>query len=201
MAQPVVFRPRGGVVLAAIAIVICLVALIWLTVTDGVAGLVLWGWPIVAFAWLAYLLYIRPAVRVTDGFVEMQNIFRTHRVPWGDVADVESRYALTIRTRDGKTLRAWAAPAPGARHALTTRREEIASAPGTGDLRRPSDAAGTESGDGAALVLRALERHRRAGGQELPGGTATSWALWPLGITLLLAIAAFVSLSQASAHG
>lgn len=201
MAQPVVFRPRGGVVLAAVAIAICVVALVWLTITDGLAGLVLWGWPIALFAWLAYLLYIRPAVRVTDGFVEMQNIFRTHRVPWGDVADVESRYALTIRTRDGKTLRAWAAPAPGARQALTTRREEIASAPGPGDLRRPSDAAGTESGDATALVVRALERHRRAGDPELPGGTATTWALWPLGVTLLLAIAVAISLTQASAHG
>lgn len=201
MSRPVVFRPRGGVILAAIAIAVCVFALGWLAVTDGIAGVLLWGWPIVAFGWLAYALYIRPSVTVTDGFVEFGNPFRTHRVPWGDVTSVESRYALTVRTVAGRSIRAWAAPAPGARQALSTRREEVSRTPGDDDTRRPSDAEGTTSGDATTLVRRHLEAFRRSDEVERPGGTVTTWAVWPIVVTVLLVAAALVSMYQASAHG
>lgn len=201
MPDPAFFRPRGGVILAVVAIAVCALALVWLAVSDGVTGILLWSWPVVAFAWFAWLLYIRPYVSVTDGFVEIGNPLRTHRVPWGDVADVESRYALTVRTVDGRTIRAWAAPAPGARQALSTRRADVARAPGEGDTRRPSDAEGTDSGDATALVHRALERHRRTGGAALAGGTVSTWALLPLTVSVLLVAAALFSLFQAAAHG
>ncbi len=201
MPHPVVFRPRGGVILAIAALVLCVVVLVSLVITDGPAGLVAWGWPVIAFGWLVWLLYIRPSVTLTDGFIEIRNIARTHRVPWGDVAAVESRYALTVRTRDGRTIRAWAAPAPGARQALSTRREDVSRTPGEGQTRRPSDAEGTDSGDATALALRALERHRREGGAALPGGTDSQWAWIPLGVTVVLLIAALTSLAQVAAHG
>lgn len=201
MPHPVVFRPRGGVILAVLAIALCLAILISLVVTDGVAGLLAWSWPVVAFGWLAWLLYIRPSVTLTDGFVEIRNPLRTHRVPWGDIIDVESRYALSITTTDRRVIRAWAAPAPGARQALGTRRADVARAPGQGDTRRPSDAEGTDSGDATALVVRALEQHRRSGAPSLPGGTVTTWSAIPLGVTALLLLAAVVSLAQALAHG
>jgi len=201
MPHPVVFRPRGGVILAVLAIALCLAILISLVVTDGVAGLLAWSWPVVAFGWLAWLLYIRPSVTLTDGFVEVRNPLRNHRVPWGDIIDVESRYALSITTTDRRVIRAWAAPAPGARQALGTRRADVARAPGQGDTRRPSDAEGTDSGDATALVVRALEQHRRSGAPSLPGGTVTTWSAIPLGVTALLLLAAVVSLAQALAHG
>jgi hypothetical protein len=201
MPHPVVFRPRGGVILAVLAIALCLAILISLVVTDGVAGLLAWSWPVVAFGWLAWLLYIRPSVTLTDGFVEIRNPLRTHRMPWGDIIDVESRYALSITTTDRRVIRAWAAPAPGARQALGTRRADVARAPGEGDTRRPSDAEGTDSGDATALVVRALEQHRRSGAPSLPGGTVTTWSVIPLGVTALLLLAAVVSQAQALAHG
>lgn len=200
MPDPVVFRPRGGVVLAAVAMSVCAVALVWLAVTDGPVAVLQWGWPIIAFGWLAWLLYIRPTVTISEGFIEIRNPLRTHRVPWGDITDVESRYALTVRTVDGRILRAWAAPAPGARQALRTRREDVHRAPGDGDTRRPSDAEGTLSGDAATLVHRGLERHRRSGAPRLPGGTVTSWAVLPAGATVLLVGAAIASLFVLSVH-
>jgi hypothetical protein len=200
MPHPVVFRPRGGVVLAVLAVVLCFAVLVSLAVTDGVAGVLAWGWPVVAFAWLVWLVYVRPSVTVTEGFVEVRNILRTHRVPWGDVDSVDSRFALTVRTRDGKVIRAWAAPAPGARQALTTRREEVSRVPGDGETRRPSDAEGTESGDATTLVRRALERHRREGGPALPGGTRTQWSWVSAAVTAVLLVAAVVSLAVGAAH-
>ncbi len=201
MPHPVVFRPRGGVVLAVLALVLCLAVLISITITDGVPGLLAWGWPVLAFAWLVWLVYIRPSVTITDDFVEIRNIVRTHRVPWGDIESVDSRFALTVRTRDGKAIRAWAAPAPGARQALSTRREEVARTPGDGETRRPSDAEGTDSGDATALVRRAFERYRREGGRQLPGGTRSEWAWVHAAVTAALVVAALASLAGAAAHG
>ena len=124
MPEPVTFRPRGGQIIAWAAIGVCALGLVFIALTDGLTGLVLWAWPIVLVAWLAWILYIRPCVQLNEGFIEIRNVFRTHRVPWGDVADVDSRYALTVRTTGGRSIRAWAAPAPSARQALTTNREE-----------------------------------------------------------------------------
>ena len=201
MPHPVVFRPRGGVILAVLALVLCLAVLVSIAVTDGVPGLLAWGWPVLAFAWLVWLVYIRPSVTITDDFVEIRNLVRTHRVPWGDVESGDSRFALTVHTRDGAAIRAWAAPAPGARQALATRREEVSRTPGEGDTRRPSDAEGTDSGDATTLVRRALERYRRDGGRKLPGGTHSEWAWLHAAITVLLLAAAVASLAGVAAHG
>src|SRR5262245_14469902 len=111
MPEPVVFRPRGGQIIAWVAIAICGVGSIFIAVADGVPSLVVWAWPIVLVAWLAWAVYIRPHVLIHEGFIEIVNVFRSHRVPWGDVADVDSRYALTIHTTGGRSIRAWAAPA------------------------------------------------------------------------------------------
>jgi hypothetical protein len=189
------------VVLAAIAIVLCIVGIVSLIVWDGVGALLSWGAPIAAFGWLCYAVYIQPSVRMTEGFIDIRNIFRSHRVPWGDVDSVDSRYALTVHPVDGRHIRAWAAPAPAARRALGMRRVEVAGTPGEGDVRRPSDAVGTDSGDATALATAALARYRRDGGPALPGGTVTTWHLWTIAVTAVLVAAALAGLTQAAAHG
>ncbi|WP_169581287.1 MULTISPECIES: PH domain-containing protein [Microbacterium] len=195
MPEPVTFRPRGGQILAWVAIGVCAVGLVYIALTDGVPSLIAWAWPIVLVAWLAWLLYIRPYVLVNEGFIEIGNVFRTHRVPWGDVAEVDSRYALTVETADGRRIRAWAAPAPSARQALSTRREEVAGTPGEGDYRRPADAMGTASGDATALVRRTLEQYRREGGSAASGGTVTTLNIPVIGVTAVLLAAAVLSLA------
>ncbi|KRB39119.1 PH domain-containing protein [Microbacterium sp. Root180] len=195
MPEPVTFRPRGGQIVAWTAIALCALGLVFVALTDGVPSLIVWAWPIVLVAWLAWAVYIRPHVLVNEGFVEIVNVFRTHRVPWGDVVDVDSRYALTVHTAGGRSIRAWAAPAPGIRQAMSTRREEVATTPGEGDYRRPGDAEGTPSGDAAALVRRALEQYRRAGGDTTPGGTASTLNVVVIAVTAVLIAAAVLALA------
>lgn len=195
MPEPVTFRPRGGQILAWVAIGVCALGLVFIAVSDGFASLALWSWPILLVAWLAWALYVRPSVQISEGFIEIVNVFRTHRVPWGDVADVDSRYALTVRTTGGRSIRAWAAPAPGARQALTTRREEVSRTPGELDTRRPSDAEGTPSGDATALVRRTLEQYRRSGGDATPGGTVTTLNVSVIGVTAVLIAATVLALA------
>lgn len=195
MSQPVVFRPRGGMVLAILAIAICAATLVFLFIGEGPGSLARWAWPVLLVAWGAWLLYIAPNVVVTDGFVEIHNILATHRAPWGDVDSIDSRYALTITTTTGRRIRAWAAPAPGAREAMTTRREEVSHTPGEGDSRRPSDSENSLSGGAAAIARRNLEIYRREGGAPLPGGTATTWSVAKIAVTVLLAAATVLSIA------
>lgn len=193
MPEPVTLRPRGGAVIAVAALVISAAALVFIAVDGGPLELVRWAWPIVLLAWAAWLVYLRPYVRVSEGFVEVSNIVRTSRIPWGDIDEVDSRYALTVRTRDGRAIRAWAAPAPGAREALGTRREDVRHTPGEGESRRPSDAEGTASGDAAGLVRRELARHRREG--VAAGTTVTQWHPVLIAVTAVLTVAAILSLA------
>jgi hypothetical protein len=195
MPEPVVIRPRGGQILAWAAIGACAVGLFLMVITDGPESLVLWSWPLLLVAWLAWLLYIHPYVSVTDGFVEIGNPFRTHRVPWGDIRDVESRYAFSVVTAAGRSIRSWAAPAPGVRQALSTRREEVARSAGDGDTRRPSDAEGTASGDVSDLVRRRVEAYRRDSGPKTAGGTATTFNVAQIGVTAALLAATVLSLT------
>ncbi|MEJ1155851.1 PH domain-containing protein [Microbacterium marmarense] len=194
MSQPVVFRPRGGVILAIIAMAVCAAALIFIVLTEDLTALLRWGWPIVLLAWSAWLFYIQPAVTVTDGFVEVRNLVRTHRVPWGDLDIVDTRFALTLVTKDRRKIQAWAAPAPGARQALSTRREEVSLTPGEGDSRRPSDSETSFSGGAAALVRRHLAAYQQAGGATLGGGTTTSWHVVTLIVSAVLVAATLLSL-------
>ncbi|MEV8266123.1 PH domain-containing protein [Microbacterium sp. NPDC076911] len=193
MSQPVVFRPRGGVILAIIAMAVCVAALIFIVLTEDLTALFRWGWPIVLLAWSAWVLYVQPAVTVTDGFVEVRNLVRTHRVPWGDLDSVDTRFALTLVTKDGRKIQAWAAPAPGARQALSTRREEVSLTPGEGDSRRPSDSETSFSGGAAALVRRHLAAYQHAGGASLGGGTTTNWHVAVLAVSAVLVAATLLS--------
>lgn len=195
MPEPVVIRPRGGQILAWAAIGACGVGLFLMVITDGPQSLVLWSWPLLLVAWLAWLLYVHPYVSVTDGFVEIGNPFRTHRVPWGDIGDVESRYAFTVVTAAGRRIRSWAAPAPGIRQAVSTRREEVARSLGDEDTRRPSDAEGTPSGDVSDLVRRRSQAYRRAGGSSSTGGTATTLNIAQIAVTAVLLAATVLSLT------
>ena len=194
MPEPVTLRPRGGMIIAVAALVIAVAALVFIAVDGGLLELVRWAWPVVLLGWGAWLVYLRPFVRVSEGFVEVSNIVRTYRVPWGDIAEVDSRYALTLRTNGGRVIRAWAAPAPGARQALSTQRVDVAHTPGEGETRRPSDAEGTASGDAAGLVRRELDRHRREALTSV-SGTAVTWHPLLIAGTAALTVAAVLSLA------
>ncbi|NLT53556.1 MAG: PH domain-containing protein [Actinomycetales bacterium] len=61
---------------------------------------------------LVHAVLWRPVVIVDDDGVELRNVVRDVRVPWSELTEVETRYALTLVTRGGR-FRSWAAAAPG----------------------------------------------------------------------------------------
>ncbi len=70
--------------------------------------------PLGLLALLLWEAFWRPRVTVNDSGVQIVDIFRTTRIPWTTVIDVQTRWALTIVT-PRRRYRASAAPAPGAR--------------------------------------------------------------------------------------
>ena len=93
MPEPVTLRPRGGMIIAVAALVIAVAALVFIAVDGGLLELVRWAWPVVLLGWGAWLVYLRPFVRVSEGFVEVSNIVRTDG--WWMIASASASGSLT----------------------------------------------------------------------------------------------------------
>ena len=108
-------RPRSSRLIAGAVVACCAVALVVVAVTGG--GLVAIARTLAVsglFTALAWAVYWRPEVEVSDGGVRIVNPWRTVHVPWPAVDDVDHRWSLTVTTVDGRRVSAFAAPAGGA---------------------------------------------------------------------------------------
>lgn len=109
------FRPRINFVYAGFAIVLLALfaANSFLVVTNTlqivfeiVFCFVLGG--------LTFLVWIKPKIVLRDDVIEVVNPLRTDVIPYREVQDLETKWALTIIHSRGKT-RVWVAPASGKR--------------------------------------------------------------------------------------
>lgn len=62
----------------------------------------------------AYVVWIRPKLVLRDDAIEVVNPLTTQVIPYADVLDLETKWALTIVHKGGKTT-VWVAPASGKR--------------------------------------------------------------------------------------
>ena len=110
--------------------------------------------PLIAFvALLAWAGLWRPAVRIDEHAVTIVNVLSTVSIPWPALIDIETRYALTLVTPQGR-FAATAAPAPGRFASALSKRDLTrvnAQTGSTGSLR-PGDLPNTDSGAAAYLV-------------------------------------------------
>lgn len=145
------FYSRFNRVLAAVAWLFCAGAAAAIIVSGiQISGKYL---PLVALvAFLAWAGLWRPYVRVTETQVTLGNVLSTTEVPWAALIQVETRYALTLVTPQGR-YSATAAPAPGRLTVALSRRDMsgIASSASDGSVR-PGDLPNTDSGVAAHLV-------------------------------------------------
>lgn len=118
MDQRAVFRPSSNFVYAGLAWFL-LAGLLWAdsvnATSERIAANVLLG---TGLAYGVYLLFVRPRVVVFDDGIEIRNPVSSHTIGWQDVELIDSKYTMSVRV-DGKTIHAWAAPAPGRYHART----------------------------------------------------------------------------------
>jgi hypothetical protein len=125
VAEPARFRSSstrfvglGAMSFAALGTGSLLLAREWDDLVRFVGPLGLIGLVGYAALWLPY-------VDVTDGGVELRNVFRTVRLPWPAIQDVDGRYGLRLATSYGR-FTAWAAPAPGGRDRFRGNESEAA---------------------------------------------------------------------------
>lgn len=188
--QEVDYRPVFGRILAVVTVVLCAGGIIALWVDDPGSGL-RYSWPLVFIAVLAWTFFWRPRLKVEPHGVTVVNVLRTHFVPWPAIRDIDTRFALTLRTGRGK-VPVWAAPAPGRHRALGLAEKDFdgvgESARGQFGSLRPSDAVSTPTGNLAQLIRGQWEA-LRAQGLLAPGEDPEAEKVtWHVGTVAALAI-------------
>ena len=159
---PTSFRPTFGRVLAVLTAIIVALALGGFVVTGDAVGLVRYTWGQLLVVALAFALFWLPRLDVEEHAVTVRNVFSTIVVPWPAIQLVDTKYALTLYTPEGR-IAVWASPAPN-RYASANAAAGDArlASNGTGAVR-PGDLLSTSSGAAAFLIRRHLEQLRDDG--------------------------------------
>ncbi|GAA3872632.1 hypothetical protein GCM10022381_14590 [Leifsonia kafniensis] len=151
--------------------------------------------PAAFFSLLAWEALWRPYTAVTDEGVELRNVFRTIRIPWAALINVDTKYALTLYTPGHKYV-AWSAPAPGhvtsLRNSRSTGSESQAGLSASAEVR-PGDLINTESGQAAAVVRSRWTRLRDLGLVE--AGVADETAVVITRHTLIIVVLSVLALA------
>jgi hypothetical protein len=139
---------------------------------------------LVAVCAVAYAVLWRPEVVVDADGVLLRNVARDVRVPWPALRDVDTRYALTLRTDHGRYT-SWAATAPGRPSALQSRRTQQADTqladsrwlPDRPDRQSSSRDLNADSGAAAFMVEQGWSAWRNEPTPD-QGAESVRWA-WP----------------------
>jgi hypothetical protein len=110
-----VFRPRSHLVLAGVSFVLIVLfaANGFYTVTKPLQRALELALCI-GLGGFTYAIWIRPKLVLGKDLIQVINPFRTERIAYEDVLDLETKWALVIVHRGGKT-RVWVAPTSGKR--------------------------------------------------------------------------------------
>lgn len=160
---PTSYRSAFGRVLTVAVALVAAAGLAGFVVTGDWLGLLRYGWGLVLLAALAFALFWMPRLEIAEHEITVRNVFSTVHVPWPAVQRVDTKYALTLYTPDGKVT-AWASPAPNRYTAQVglTREARLAAEAGVANPR-PGDLLSTQSGAAAYVIRRHFDDLREAG--------------------------------------
>lgn len=120
----VTLRPRGAQVLAVLVVAICIVAEAGF-VLRGDPALLLRASPALGLtAVAAWATFWAPRIRIGPADLDLVNVFRTVRVAWPAIEDVETRWGLALVTHRGR-FTAWAAPRSSAAASASSLRNDL----------------------------------------------------------------------------
>ncbi len=109
------FRPRSNFVWATVALLlIVLFALNSIFVGEDAGQSVLELGLSAVLAFVTYLVWIRPKLVIGKDSVTVVNPVQTVSIPYDEIVDLETKWALSIVHKKGRTT-AWVAPASGKR--------------------------------------------------------------------------------------
>ena len=140
------FRPKSALILSFIGYALLFGALLQSFVTANLLDIVFTVIAAIGFGSFIYLVIHKPALEIGDEGVLIINPLAKIFLGWGEVSEIETKYALTFHTAHGKTV-AWAAPAPGRYHHRSVHPNEVKGLiPNSTTLIRASDSPRTDSG-------------------------------------------------------
>jgi hypothetical protein len=143
--------------------------------------------------YLAWLLFWQPHIEVSEQGVIIVNLLKAHRIPWGQIVRIDTRWALELYTEKRKYT-AWSAPAPGRHASMLASRDQGEHLPKSSYVAgtvRPGDLVNTDSGSAAARIRTIWEQRKH---QAVTEEQQTSWSKTKL-IVLLVLLAATAALS------
>ncbi len=109
------FRPRSNFVWATVALLlIVLFALNSIFVGEDAGQSVFELGLSAVLAFVTYLVWIRPKLVIGKDSVTVVNPVQTVSIPYDEIVDLETKWALSIVHKKGRTT-AWVAPASGKR--------------------------------------------------------------------------------------
>jgi hypothetical protein len=178
-----VFRSRSGRVIAVASVIIMTIA--WLIIFSNEGPIVALASlpPVALIAAIALLLFWFPRVEVQEEYVRVVNVFREHKISWGAIKLIDTRWALAITTDNGK-ITAWGAPAPGRHSSIFASRDQGQHLPESTYVAgtvRPGDLIGSDSGAAAAHIRRIWEQRK-----DDPEIVTRKWSAAKLVVTILL---------------
>lgn len=112
----------------------------------------------------SYLLFLKPYVLLFDEGIKIVNPTKEITITWDLVEEIETRYSMSIQTRE-KVFHAWAAPAPSGRHSRRMHKTDLL--PGADAPRRVGDSLKSDSGVCAYMANARRKNFTRGGASEI----------------------------------
>jgi len=112
---------------------------------------------------IAYLIWVKPKLVLRDDGIDVVNPLRREVIPYLDILELETKWALTIIHAKGKT-RVWVAPANGKRKWIATQRfgwygsTVPLSDSGDGGSQSMSESLDSSSGLAAYMIRERIKR-------------------------------------------
>lgn len=156
------------------------------------------SWVYIWFGYFAWLLFWNPSVKVSEEGVVVDNIFQTHTLSWSAITRIDTKYSLSLETKD-KTIRAFGAPAPSRYAGFMANRTEAEHLPESSfvgkDLVRPGDLTSSDSGVAAYIIRSHWEKLRDLNKLDETSSVRSNWVLWRIAVFIFFSVAALASFS------
>lgn len=154
------------------------------------------SWVYIWFAYFAWLLFWKPSVRVGEQGVVVENVFKTHELNWSAITRIDTKYSLTLETRD-RTIQAFGAPAPSRYAGFMANKTEAEHLPessfvGKG-LVRPGDLTSSDSGVAAYVIRTQWEKLRDLNKLSEAPKVESRWLSWRIAFLAGLSAVAVLS--------
>jgi len=177
-------RPKSNLVFAGANYLLLsglAVAEVYQGFTPGALTLLTW---LALLGYCNHLVLVMPKIKTTADQLTIINPFRTHRLNWADIKEIDARYTMYVYAL-GERIHAWAAPVPGRYHSRSVLPNDLRGSTLRGENSiKAGELPNSHSGVALIICRRVWEANRDArGGNEL---STNFWHFREITITAIL---------------